>query len=78
MPVSVFYLQPVGLQIQRLGELHSTKAKALMAKVKAEAQRIKGKAIANKKKVIKVISKLVTEPAATPLLFVKRDRDTKC
>ena len=48
-----------------------------MAKVKAEAKRIKGEAIANKKTRIKDIYKLVSEPAATPLLFVKRDRGTE-
>ena len=48
-----------------------------MATVKAEATRIKGGALANRKSGIKVISKLVSEHAATPLLFVKRGRDTE-
>ena len=57
--------------------MHGAKANALMAKLKAEAKRIKGEAIADKKTGIKVISKLVSEPAATPLLFAKRDSDTE-
>ena len=45
----------------------SAKAKAPMAKVEAEAKQINGEAITNKKTGIKVFSKLVRGPAATPL-----------
>ena len=47
-----------------------------MANVRAGSARIKGEAIADKKTDIKVISTLISEPAANPLLFVKRDQDT--
>ena len=60
-------------KFRRIGELHITKARALTTKVKAEAAKIKGYAIVDKKKGIKVISKIISEPAAQPLLFVKRD-----
>ena len=63
-------------KIQRFGELHMTKAKALAAKARSEATRIKGEAIVGKKKGITVISNSIGEPPATPLLFAKHDQDT--
>ena len=58
-----------------MADLHNNKAKALLAKAKAAAKRIKGEAIAKKKADIKVISKLISEPGATPLLHFKHDID---
>ena len=62
-------------QFQIYGELHSAKAKALTVKLKAGAKMIKGEAIVDKRTGVRMISKLISELAAKPLLVVKRGRD---
>ena len=70
-PMNIIHAARIG----KLGQSHTDKAQALKAKIRAEARKLKAQAIADKKKGIKVISKLISEPPAQPLLFFKRDRD---
>ena len=66
-------------KIRRAGEMHLEKAKSLYCRVKQEAIKIKHRVNSDgtNSKGIKNISKSIGEPAAKPLLFVKRDRDTE-
>ena len=66
-------------KIRRVGEMHLEIAKSLYCRVKQEAIKIKHKANSDGRKGngIKQISKSIGDPAAKPLIFVKRDRDTE-
>lgn len=70
-PMNIMHATRIG----KIWQSHTDRAQALTAKIKTEARKQKGQAVADKKKGIKVISKLISDPPAQPLLCVKRDRD---
>ena len=65
-------------RLRRVGEQHLAKAKAHQAQIRTEAIRINREANSDTKggKGIKKISRSIGDPAAKPLIFVKRDQDT--
>lgn len=60
----------------RAGELHISRAKAMFAKVKAAAIKLKRESNSNNADGIKQISKAIGCAPANPLICVKRDGDT--
>lgn len=63
-------------KIQRIGEMHISKAKDFRANVKAEIARVKRQENDSLTKGIKNVSRYIGGPRATPLMGVFPDTDT--